>query len=245
MLRTVGLLSIAAMTMGSGAPGPASKSAEEVVDFFEVEDLETAPPSDIAGTPPEPVGTSPATVPTAEASDSALAAAGSSLEIALSDDYIQGRYFTDGGLLGFDQLDGDVGVYYSDDRDVIGSLGLMSGPFSILIDDLSLSVGARGYLALLASPGSDDVVAAAPGVEARYPLPLPYPITAVGSLFYAPDILTLGDAENVVDLDLRVEAEIFPGFVGFGGYRVFRFDRDEGGSKRAANEVQLGGRFAF
>ena len=245
VLRTVGLLSIATMTMGSGAPEPASKSAEEVGEVFEVEDFEAAPPSDIVDTPPEPVDTPPATAPTAEASDFSLATAGSSLEVALSDDYIQARYFTDGGIVGFDQLDGNVGIYFSDDRDVIGSLGVMSSPFSILIDDLSLSIGARGYLALLASPDSDDVVAAAPGVEARYPLPLPYPITAVGSLFYAPDILTLGDAENVVDLDLRGEVEISPGFVGFGGYRVFRFDRDEGGSKRAANEFQFGGRIAF
>ncbi|MGI9506213.1 MAG: hypothetical protein ACR2RE_24500, partial [Geminicoccaceae bacterium] len=105
-------------------------------EVFEVEDFETAPPSEIVDTPPEPVDTSPATAPTAEASDPSLAAPGSSLEIALSDDYIQGRYFTDGGIIGFDQLDGDVGIYFSDDRDVIGSLGVMSSPFSILIDDL-------------------------------------------------------------------------------------------------------------
>jgi len=246
VLRTVGLVSIVAITMGSGVPGASNSNTDEVGETFEIEDLETVrSPSDFPDDPLLASETTPPPEPTSPESDGSRASSGSALELALSDDYVQGKYFTNGGLLGFDQLDGHVGFYFSDDRDLIGSLGLMSEPFQIFIDDLSLSVGARGYLALLASPGNDDVFGAAPGVEVRYPLPLPYPVTVVGSLFYAPDILTLGDAENIVDLDLRGETELVPGVVGFAGYRVFRFDRDEGGDKNAANEFQFGGRIAF
>jgi len=168
---------------------------------------------------------------------------GTEIELALSDDYIQGKYFTGGGLLGLQRADGHIGLYFNDDRDLIGTLGLMTTPISLFIDRLSLSVGGRGYLALLAAPDNDDVFGVAPGVEARYALPVPYPVTAVGSFFYAPDILTLGDAENIVDLDARGEAQITSGLVGFIGYRVLRFDSDEGDAERAANEIQIGAAF--
>jgi len=170
------------------------------------------------------------------------------LELAVSNDYVQGRYFTRGGLLGVDQADGDIGVYYNDDRDLIAWLGLSTSPNVALFDQLSFSVGARGYLGLLAAPNNDDVFGVAPGIEARYPLPLPipYPVTAAGSLFFAPDVLTLGDAENILDLDLRGEVNITSWLVGLVGYRLFRFNGDDGGDDvNAANEIQFGVRFNF
>lgn len=245
-IRIFGLLSIAAITMGSGGTKSSNSGTAQTDTTFEVEQ------SEIIDTSSEVV--EPSVLSVAEQSpetlfseaDGSAGNSGSSLELALSNDYVQGRYFTGDGLLGFDQANGHVGFYFSDDRDLIGTVGLMTNPFKGLIDKLSISIGAKGYLALLASPSNDDVFAVAPGVEARYPLPIAYPVTAVGSLFYAPDILTLGDAENIVDLDLRGEAQVTQSLVGFAGYRAFRFDRDEGGGdKKAASEIQIGARFQF
>lgn len=177
-------------------------------------------------------------------------AAGSSgeseLEVVLSDDYIQGTYFPGGGLLGFDNALGHMSVYFSDERDFVGSVGLMTEPISIFKEGFTLSAGARGYLALLADP-NDDVFAAAPGVQGRYALPSfqGRALNVAGSLFYAPNILTLGDATDIIDLDVRLEAEILPEIIGMIGIREFRFDSDEGGDKRAASEIQVGARFAF
>jgi hypothetical protein len=183
--------------------------------------------------------------PRTSPSDSATPADdGSALELAISDDYLQARYFTGGSLLGFTDAQGHIGLYFSDNRDIIGNVGFMSDPVPVLIDGLSFSAGARGYVALLSDP-DDDVVALAPGAQGRFGLPIEFPVYAVASIFYAPDILTLGDAERVLDLDLRLEAQVIENTVAFVGFREFRFDSDEGSDKKAANEFQVGARFAF
>lgn len=134
---------------------------------------------------------SDAVAPTVAVSDTS-----SAVELAISDDYLQAGYFTGGGLLGVDQAQGHVGFYFSDGRDLIGNIGMMSEPLPLLNERLAFSAGFCGYLALLSDP-DDDVFGLAPGVEVRYVLPFAYPVDAVGSLFYAPDTLTLGDIGEI------------------------------------------------
>lgn len=265
IIRAMALLSAAVLTMGSGG---VAKAPEEPVTTLEPEYVDTeqtdaaasaadeAVPSELAGTDAgdgiEPAA-SAAPVTRPEVSPETSAAVpddGAAIEVSLSDDYLQGRYYTGGGILGFDQAEGHVGVYLSDNRDIIGNIGLMTRPAELFKqtplfrEGLTLSLGARGYLALLSSP-NDDVFGFAPGIEARYGLPFAHPTFVVGNIFYAPDVLTLGDAENIVDIDARFEAQIVPSVVGFVGYREFRFDSDEGSDVEAASEIQIGARFVL
>lgn len=253
MIRIVGLMSVALLTMGSGGVKQSSNNGTSAaITSPEIESLEPAEQaqfdrsaeddmSAMRSASSDTVGSRPAATPATAAT---VPDSGAALELAISNDYIQGRYFTGGGILGVDQARGHVGAYFSDNRDIILNLGLMSDPTPVFMEGLTLSAGGRGYLALLSSP-NDDVFGFAPGVEARYALPHSHPMFLVGSLFYAPDILTLGDAEDIIDLDLRYEAQLIPNAVGFIGYREFRFDSDEGDDKKAASEIQVGGRFAF
>lgn len=251
MMRTTGLLCAAFMTMGSGVSDKVAKDQAETVlepEFVDVEpaaadaaEEATAAEADIQAAASEEPSAEPAPVPVtaAEMTDN-----GSAVELALSDDYLQGRYYTGTGLLGFDQATGHIGAYFSDNRDFIGNIGLMTDRIPLFIDGLTLSVGGRGYLALLSDP-NDDVVGFAPGVEGRYGLPFDFPLALVGNIFYSPDVLTLGDAEDIIDIDARVEAEIVPDIVGFIGYREFRFDNDDGDDTEAASEIQVGARFSL
>ncbi len=100
------------------------------------------------------------------------------------------------------------------------------------------------YAALLDDP-DDDVFGLAPGLEARYALPFGTPMAVVGNIFYAPDILTFGDADDVLDFNVRFEVQFIPRAVGFVGYRLLDFDRDEGEDDEIVENVQLGLRFAF
>ncbi len=260
-IRLLTITSLAALSTCAGAPGPmpeddpaadAGLATETSSQIGGLRDDETTlfldQVEDAAATPP----TEPQ-VAAAEAPDdddagpvSTLSAEGSSLEVTLSDDYIQGRHDTGKGLLGFDNAEGHIGAYLSDKRDLIGFVGLLTEPFSAFREELKLSIGGRGYLGLLADPTS-DVFALAPGIEGRYALPIDfeYPLHAVGGFYLSPNILTLGDASNVFDLDLRLEAEITPRLTGLIGYRQFSFDLDEGDDKDAASEFQIGARFAF
>ena len=256
-LRVTGILFVALMTMGSGVVTKQTDEQPKAV-ILEPEYVDEEPTTktseaveaeadeaitDASASAPEDEGDGIAPVPPTPIE---MAGEGTAIEVALSDDYIQGRYYTGGGILGFDDATGHVGVYFSDNRDVIGNIGLMSDRVSLFKDfgNLSLSVGARTYVALLSDP-DDDVVGLAPGIEGRYGLPFDFPLALVGNFFYSPDVLTLGDAEDIIDLDLRVEAEVIPDIVGFIGFREFQFDSDEGSNKDVASEIQLGARFSL
>ena len=264
ILRTAGLLGAAFMTMGSG--GVVKASGEQPATALEPEYVDESQAADAAATPSTSAastsgstgdealidadgltsadaGTVGAGIPKTAAQ---MADEGKAVEIAFSDDYIQGRYYTGKGLLGFDNATGHIGAYISDNRDIIANVGLMTDSFPLIkqIKGLNLSVGARGYVALLSDP-NDDVVGLAPGIQARYGLPYDFgfPLAVAGDIFYSPDVLTLGDANSIIDVDGRVEAEFITDIVGFVGYRLFTFDSDEGSNTNAANEIQIGARF--
>ena len=114
---------------------------------------------------------------------------------------------------------------------------------NLLPGPLSLSIGGKAYAAFLDDP-SDDVFAIAPGVEGRYALPFGLPAAVVANVFYAPEIITFGEADNVLDFNVRFEVQATSRLVGFVGYRLLEFDRDDG-DEDIVDHVQFGVRFAL
>ena len=168
------------------------------------------------------------------------------VEIGLTEDTIQGTFFTDAGRIGVPGGGLALSLLLSEDRDLVASGSLMVPIIqtNIVPGPLSLSVGAKAFGAFLADP-SDDVFAIAPGVEGRYALPFGgIPMGIVTNVFYAPEILTFGEADNVLDFNIRFEAQFTQSVVGFVGYRLLEFDRD-GGDDQIVENVQFGVRFAF
>jgi hypothetical protein len=168
------------------------------------------------------------------------------VEVGISGDTIEGRYLTDGGMVGLERSSLGLGLFFSKDRDLIaqGQLmfpGLLQG---MAPGFLTLSAGAKAHFAFLADP-DDEVFDLAPGVEARVSLPFDTPMAIVGSVFYAPDILTFGDADHVWDFNLRYEIQFLQNTIGFVGYRLLDFEREEGGDDTIVNSFQFGLRFAF
>jgi hypothetical protein len=168
------------------------------------------------------------------------------IEVSLTDETLQGKYITDAGLVGLDGNTISFGLLFSDERDIVGSTELMAPG---LIDQwlppfLSLSLGGKAYLGLLDDP-DDDLFALAVGAEARADLPLDVPLAAVGRVFYAPDIVTFGDSDTVIEFDARFEARFLPGTTGFVGYRLLNFEREAGGEEKIVNGLHAGLRFAF
>lgn len=168
------------------------------------------------------------------------------VELAITDDTFEGRYFTDGGLVGLGGSSLVLGLLFSTDRDLVGQGQLMMpgllrgwGP-----DFLTLSLGVKAHLGLLADP-DEEVFDLAPGAEARIALPFDTPMAVVASVFYAPDILTFGDADSALDFNLRYEVQFLEHATGFVGYRLLEFDRDGGGDDDIVDSFQFGLRFAF
>lgn len=168
------------------------------------------------------------------------------IEVALTDEVLEGKYIRDADLIGLSGNTLAFGILFSDDRDIVGSSELLAPG---LIDQwlppfVSLSLGGKVYLGLLNDP-SDDIFAVAPGAELRVDLPLDIPVAAVGRLFYAPDIATFGDSDEVIEFDVRAEMRFLPQTTGFIGYRVLNFEREEGGEDKIVNGIHAGLRFAF
>ena len=189
----------------------------------------SAPP--VAEPPPPAAATGPRT---------------NAVELALTEETLQATYFTDAGLVGLRGSGLALGLLLSDDRDIVAS-GTVLAPdvlANLVPGPLALAIGGRAYAALLDDP-DDDVFGLAPGLEARYALPFGTPMAVVGNVFYAPDILTFGDADDVLDFNVRFEVQFIPRAVGFVGYRLLDFDRDEAGDDEIVENVQLGLRFAF
>jgi len=169
------------------------------------------------------------------------------IELALTNDSLQGRFLTDAGLVGFDGHTIGFGLLLSDDRDIVGSVEFLAAGVlrNLLPDLLELSFGARGLVGLLDDP-DDDVVGIAPGAAARARLPFSGPPMYIASdFFYAPDILTFGDADAVLDFNVRYELQFLQNTTGFVGYRLLDFDREGGGEDDIVNTLMVGLRHAF
>lgn len=168
------------------------------------------------------------------------------IEVAITDEAIMGEYITDAGLVGLPGNRIAFGGLFTDDRDIMGQGELMAPGLiaQFLPDIVTVALGGRGYLGLLDDP-DDDVFGIAPGAEVRVQLPIDYPVEAVGNLFYGPNILTFGDADTVVDFELRAEAQFLERTFGFVGYRFLNFEREEASDDSLLNSIEAGLRFAF
>jgi hypothetical protein len=171
------------------------------------------------------------------------------IEIAVTDETIRGDFSTDAGLIGLDGNRLGAGLLFSKDNDIVLSGQLMApgvlDQINIVPDYLTLSVGGKVVAGLLADP-DDDVVGIMPGAEARWLIPLfGLQTWVVGNIFYAPDILTFGDADDILDFSVNYEVQFLENTAGFAGYRLLSFDRDSGGEDDIVDTLQVGVRFTF
>jgi hypothetical protein len=169
------------------------------------------------------------------------------LELEGTEDTLTVRYLTSGGRIGLEGTELGLGLLVSTDRDIIGSGRILAPDLldRFLPPNITLRLGGKAMMALLDDP-SDEVFSVGPGVEARVALPFleATPVAGVGEVYYAPDILTFGEASRMFEFSGRVEVQFLESTVGFVGYRRLEFDRD-GGDDTIVNNVMFGLRFAL
>ena len=170
------------------------------------------------------------------------------IEAAVTTETLRADFSTDAGLIGLDGNRLGAGLLFSSDNDIVLSGQLMApgilDQINIVPEFLTLSVGGKAVAGLLAEP-DDDVFGVMPGAEARWLIPLFGLNTwVVGNIFYAPDILTFGDADEIIDFAVNYEVQFLPQTVGFAGYRLLTFERDAGDDD-IVDSIQVGLRFTF
>jgi len=146
------------------------------------------------------------------------------VELYISDDALQALYVRelDLGDLGPTEIRG--GFFYNEDRDLIGIADLLAHVGDdVGVRALDVRVGTRVYGAFLA-PEDQDVFGIGVGGEAQYFFGSARNTSLTLSLFYSPDIVTFGEADNVKDASLRLMTRMRSRTDVFVGFRVFEID---------------------
>ena len=160
-------------------------------------------------------------------------------ELALSNDTLQLRYYDKKNSDDDSRFVG--GAFLGEDRDIVLTAAKMY-PVN-LGQQFDVTFGPQLYAALL-NEENQDVMAVSIGAELRWFFGSSHRFAVSGQAFYAPDILTFGAADNLVDLSARVEMQVSDRLMAFGGMRWFEFDlNDNTGTQTLQEEVFFGVRY--
>ncbi|MBA3565035.1 MAG: hypothetical protein H0W33_13720 [Gammaproteobacteria bacterium] len=142
-------------------------------------------------------------------------------EVMLTDESIQLTYITDGGGIGVENGELQVGGFLNEQRDIVGSAALLVEATRLRYRRFEVSFGPKAYAALLGD-ADEDIFSIAVGGEVRFDLLRRSGVDLVAQGWYAPDILTFGTGDRMYDLSGMVELPLTERVTGFAGYRYFK-----------------------
>ena len=166
------------------------------------------------------------------------------VELYLSDDAVEAQYIRHLDLGDLGPTEAKAGFFYNEDRDLIG-IGdlLVNVGDDVGVRALEVRVGTRVYGAFLA-PEDQDVFSISVGGEAQYFIDSARTTSVMLGLFYAPDISTFGEADNVYDVTLRFMTRLKNGMDVFLGYRSLEFNIQPA-DRKVDDNLHLGFRRSF
>jgi hypothetical protein len=143
-----------------------------------------------------------------------------SVEGYLSDDALQVQYIRQLQIDGFGPVEARGGIFYNEERDLIGIVDVLA-----YIGDqagqrqIEVSVGSRMYAAVL-NDENEDTFSMGLGGEAQYFFGRRARTSLKLALFYAPDILSFGIANDIADASIRLQTQVRNATDLFIGYRA-------------------------
>ena len=141
------------------------------------------------------------------------------IDINLSNDVAQLQYIAPTGHVGQGKSEFHMGFLYNDSNNVLGDAGLLVMNNGGDATDLSVGVGAKILVVRIVN---NNAVALALGGRVRYAPLSDKRLGLVGQLYFAPDIVTFGDADRYIQTGVDVEYEIMPQAVAYLGYRKIK-----------------------
>ncbi|MGI8738967.1 MAG: YfaZ family outer membrane protein [Gammaproteobacteria bacterium] len=168
-------------------------------------------------------------------------------ELYIADEAIQGRYATGADLIGLSTGNLAAEVFTNQEDDLLGTLGLEFSGMPGAMSPLVITAGPKLYLATLDFL-DDSFTTVAIGGKARYAIDTQItgiPAFVSAQYYYAPEILSFGEADDMQDFIVRLEAEFVPNLTGFFGYRLLEADLEDSGDYELDDDIHLGLRFNF
>ena len=169
----------------------------------------------------------------------------SDFEAALSSETAQFTFRSDSSMIGWGGSDLALGLFYNEEDDFIGQVGLLQMRQASEEAPLTFGVGVKGYLGTL-DDIDQDVLAFGIGGEIRYTIPGTMPMAVYFRGYYAPEITSFSDAEEVIDYQVGFQIEALPQTIAFVGVRHLEFDTDDEGDYEADDDnLHFGVRLTF
>jgi len=170
-------------------------------------------------------------------------------DIALSAETASFELTADSGSVGAGGADLLLGLFFNEDSDVMGSLGMLAYGVPAGEQPFTFGLGGKLYYASIDQPNS-DVSALALGGTTQYHIPGNMPMILGAELYFAPGITSFQDADQLLDLRLRFSIDILPSAAAFIGYRLTAVDFVEGRDEKEDDHdldenIHLGIRIQF
>ena len=172
-------------------------------------------------------------------------ASANDFEAALSTDTAQFTFRSDSSLIGWGGSDLGLGLFYNTDNSLVAEGSLMQMRPASEEMPLTFGVGVKAYAGSV-DHNDDNVVAFAIGGEVRYTIPGTMPMAVYGRGFYAPNITSFADADEVTDLTAGFQIEVMPQTTAFVGIHHLEFGIDNKNDYTADdNNIHIGVRLTF
>lgn len=156
-----------------------------------------------------------------------------------SDKAAELSYERNNAIFGLNNDRAVVSFLLNEERDNAVTAGIMFDVKSSPVKGLKLSFGPK-LIAGLLSIENADVIGFAASVEALYALPIKkFPLRLTTAASYAPDILTFGQSDRIIDWNIRVGLPLTDNIDGFVGARYLQFDTRPG-ERKLDQQVHFG-----
>jgi len=165
-------------------------------------------------------------------------------QIYASDKAAELMYERAAPIFNLDNSRSSLGVLFTEERDNVIMGGIMYDAEPEFFPGLTVSFGGKVLVALLGIE-NQDVFAIAANVEAAYQLPLRmFPVNLSAAVGYAPDVLSFGQADRIIDWNVRAGLQLTSQIEGFLGFRFLQFDTRPGDAE-LDDQFHLGIRWTF
>ncbi len=175
----------------------------------------------------------------------ALSSQATDLDIALSEETASLELIADSDIIGVGGADLLVGLFFNEDNDYMGSLGMLA--YGVPAGDeqpFTFGLGGKLYYIGIDKP-SASASALALGATTKYHIPGNMPMAFGAELYFAPGIVAFQDADQLLDFRVRFSIDILPSAAGFIGYRMTTVDFEAGGDRDIDEKIHLGIRIQY
>ncbi|WP_052501692.1 YfaZ family outer membrane protein [Thiomicrospira microaerophila] len=137
----------------------------------------------------------------------------------------------------------DAGFQFDDDKNYALDASVLYKGKGLL--DPNTDIGIKAKLAYLTMDSGIDALGVLLGIQASYWMPTTIPTAITAGYLYSPKVLTTGDGDSLVELDLRYSARLMRSMTGYVGYRQLKIKMENVSDIHFDKGVHIGIELSF